>query len=104
MRNIQAGAPFPDAKSTFFRSRAKEYCPMSSTMKEVANQAGVSTATVSRVLNGSNVVNEVTRRRVLEVAEALQYMPSAMGRILSTRKTEAVGLLLPDIHGEFFSE
>lgn len=77
---------------------------MSSTIKEVAKRAKVSTATVSRVLNSSGAVEETTRRRVLAVAFELKYTPNAIGRSLSTRKTEAIGLLLPDLYGEFFSE
>ncbi len=77
---------------------------MSSTMKEVARKANVSTATVSRVLNASGPVDEETRQRVLAIATELRYTPNAIGRSLSTRKTEAIGLLLPDLYGEFFSE
>ena len=77
---------------------------MSVTIKEVAKKAGVSTATVSRVLNNVGPVDEETRRRVLEVAKKLHYTPNAMGRSLSTRRTDAIGLVLPDLYGEFFSE
>src|SRR5512142_2016906 len=71
-------------------------------MKEVARRAKVSTATVSRVFNSSGPVDETTRRRVLAAANELKYTPNAIGRSLSTRKTEAIGLLLPDLYGEFF--
>jgi LacI family transcriptional regulator len=74
------------------------------TIKEVARKAGVSTATVSRVFNDVDQVDEKTRRRVQAVARKLHYTPNAVGRSLSTRRTDAIGLLLPDIHGEFFSE
>jgi LacI family transcriptional regulator len=74
------------------------------TIKEVARKAGVSTATVSRVFNDVAQVDEKTRRRVQAVARKLHYTPNAVGRSLSTRRTDAIGLLLPDIHGEFFSE
>jgi LacI family transcriptional regulator len=77
---------------------------MPSTIKQVAFQAGVSTATVSRVLNSVGPVDAHTREHVLAVAKALRYVPNATGRSLSRRKTEAIGLLLPDLFGEFFSE
>jgi LacI family transcriptional regulator len=77
---------------------------MSTTIKEVAQHAGVSIATVSRVLNNVGPVDERTRERVRESARQLRYVPNAMGRSLSRRKTEAIGLLLPDLFGEFFSE
>jgi LacI family transcriptional regulator len=74
------------------------------TIKEVAKTAGVSTATVSRVLNKVGRVDEETRRRVQEAAKELNYVPNALGRSLSTRRTEALGMLLPDLYGEFFSD
>src|SRR5512140_2595377 len=77
---------------------------MNVTIKEVARKAKVSTATVSRVMNNSGVVDEDTRRIVEGVAKKLRYVPNAAGRSLSTRRTDALGLLLPDLYGEFFSE
>jgi len=74
------------------------------TIKEVAQKAGVSTATVSRVFNKVVPVEEGTRQRVLEIARELRYTSNAVGRSLSTRRTDAIGLLLPDLYGEFFSE
>jgi LacI family transcriptional regulator len=74
------------------------------TIKDVARQAGVSIATVSRAYNGSPRVSEPTARRVLEVAERLDYWPNSAARSLSTRRTHVIGVLLPDLYGEFFSE
>ncbi len=74
------------------------------TIKEVAKKAGVSTATVSRVFNDIGPVEAETRRRVQAVAKKLRYTPNAVGRSLSTKRTDAIGLLLPDIYGDFFSE
>jgi len=74
------------------------------TIRDVARAAGVSTATVSRVLNNVGPVDDNTRRNVRQVARQMKYVPSALGRGLSTRKTDAIGLLLPDLFGEFFSE
>jgi LacI family transcriptional regulator, galactose operon repressor len=77
---------------------------MSATIKDVARRAGVSTATVSRVLNNVGSVDDRTRRRVEEATRELRYSPSPIGRSLSTRRTDAIGMLLPDLCGQFFSE
>ena len=77
---------------------------MRSTIKEVAKKSHVSIATVSRVFNQSEKVKESTRARVLVVSKALKYSPNAAARGLIMRRTEGIGLLLPDLHGEFFSE
>lgn len=74
------------------------------TIKDVAALAGVSVATVSRVLNEKGLVREDTIRRVLEAAASLNYVPHGGARSLSTRTTSTVGVVLPDLHGEFFSE
>jgi LacI family transcriptional regulator len=74
------------------------------TIKDVAREAGVSVATVSRVFNDSQRVNEETRRRVRAVAEGLHFWPNGVARSLITNRTHAIGVLLPDLHGEFFSE
>lgn len=77
---------------------------MTVTIKEVAREAKVSVATVSRVFTGKSPVREETRRRVRQVAERLQYLPHGAARSLITRRTLTLGVLLPDLHGEFFSE
>lgn len=74
------------------------------TIKDVARAAGVSVATVSRALNGADNVLPHTRQRILDVARELRYAPSGAARSLITRRTDTVGALLPDLHGEFFSE
>lgn len=74
------------------------------TIKDVARAAGVSVATVSRALNGAENVLPDTRQRILDVARELRYSPSGAARSLITRRTDTVGALLPDLHGEFFSE
>src|SRR5438105_10597977 len=74
------------------------------TIKEVAAQAGVSVATIPRVLNGKGPVRETTSRRVMETCQALRFTPHGIARSLSLRRTHTIGLLLPDLHGEFFSE
>ena len=74
------------------------------TIKEVAARAGVSVATVSRALNGIGPVRKATYDRVIEAARALRFVPHSGARSLSTRTTHTVGLVLPELHGEFFSE
>lgn len=74
------------------------------TIRDVALRATVSVASVSRVLNGAGPVAESTRQKVLEAVEALQYVPHSGARSLSTSKTQTIGVLLPDLYGEFFSE
>lgn len=74
------------------------------TIKDVARVAGVSVATVSRALNGAENVLPHTRQRILDVARELRYSPSGAARSLITRRTDTIGALLPDLHGEFFSE
>ncbi|MFC4821320.1 LacI family DNA-binding transcriptional regulator [Dokdonella ginsengisoli] len=77
---------------------------MSVTIKDVAKAAGVSVASVSRALNGHDSVTPETRQRIVEVAERLRYMPNGAARSLITQRTQTVGAVLPDLHGEFFSE
>ena len=74
------------------------------TIKDVARRAGVSVASVSRVLNSQGVVAEETRAKVMEAVEALSYVPHSGARSLITRRTDTVGVILPDLFGEFFSE
>lgn len=77
---------------------------MSATIKDVARVAQVSVATVSRALNGHHNVTAEVRRRVEEAAGQLRYVPHAAARSLSSRRTQTLGVVLPDLHGEFFSE
>ncbi|WP_258529921.1 LacI family DNA-binding transcriptional regulator, partial [Xanthomonas oryzae] len=74
------------------------------TIKDVAREAQVSVATVSRTMNGHQHVAESVRERVLQVARALNYIPHHAARSLSSRRTHTIGVVLPDLHGEFFSE
>jgi LacI family transcriptional regulator len=77
---------------------------MRATIRDVARAAGVSVATVSRAMNGADNVLPDTRLRILEAARSLRFTPSGAARSLITRRTDTVGALLPDLHGEFFSE
>src|SRR5579859_5044734 len=75
-------------------------------ISEVARKAGVSIATVSRVLNpvAGYPVAPNTRRRVVAAASALQYSPSALARALATRRSRMIGVLLGDIVDPYFAE
>jgi LacI family transcriptional regulator len=73
------------------------------TISDVAHKAGVSIATVSRVINGSAPVAIETTLRVQESIRELAYVPRAAARVLASRRTETLGLLLPEIGGAFFS-
>ena len=74
------------------------------TIKDVARLAGVSVATVSRVMNGHANVTAPTRERVLAVVAELRFVPSSAARSMVSRRTGAIGALLPDLHGSYFSE
>lgn len=73
-------------------------------IKEVAEQAGVSVASVSRVLAGHAGVSEATRQRVLEAVKALDYRPDLAARRLRSRRTDTIGLIVSDIRNPFFTE
>ncbi len=74
------------------------------TIYTVAEEAGVSIATVSRVLNDSPKVKEETRAKVLRAVEKLGYQPNASARGLALKRTEIIALIFPDISGPFYSE
>jgi LacI family transcriptional regulator len=74
------------------------------TIRDVARRAELSVATVSRALNGFDNVSEHARERVAEAVRELGYVPHAGARSLSLARTNAIGVVLPDLHGEFFSE
>lgn len=74
------------------------------TIRDVARRAHVSIASVSRTLNGMANVTEKTRLKVENAARDLGYVPHAGARSLSLARTRAIGVVLPDVHGEFFSE
>lgn len=74
------------------------------TMKEVASLAGVSVATVSRVLNNSGYVYEDTRKRVELAIEQLDYSPNEVARSLYKKESRIIGLILPDIANPFFPQ
>src|SRR4051795_7507911 len=89
----------PDVRNVRRRNSAA-----AATIHDVAARAGVSVATVSRVLNGKELVREETSRHVRAAAKSLRYVPNVAARSLSIRRSQTIGIVLPDVHGEFFSE
>lgn len=75
---------------------------MSVTIKEVASRAGVSVATVSKVLNHSDYGSQKTRQRVLAVVEEMKYRPHAIARSLVVKQSQTIGLVLPDLLNPVF--
>lgn len=72
-------------------------------MKDVAQKVGVSTATVSHVINKTRFVREETKKKVLKAIKGLNYYPDSAARSLRSRKSNVVGLLVPDISNFFFA-
>ncbi len=76
------------------------------TMLDVAKRAGVSKATVSRVLAGHNYVSKTVRDRVMSTVEEMGYRPNVHARSLATNRSDSIGLMVPNTlyNGPFFSE
>lgn len=74
------------------------------TIKDVANLAGVSVATVSRVINERGYVHADTRKKVEEAVKQLSFSPNEVARSLYKRKSKLIGLLLPDIANPYFPQ
>ncbi len=77
---------------------------MTVTIYDVAREAGVSMATVSRVVNNNPNVKPQTRKKVFEAIERLGYRPNAVARGLASKKTTTVGVVIPDISNWIFAE
>ncbi len=86
------------------RRAVKGGCFLTVTIKDIAKTVEVSYATVSRVLNGRPGVKEETRARVLQAAERMGYRPNSIARTLVTKRSQCIGLIIPDITNPFFSE
>ncbi len=74
------------------------------TIMDIAREAGVSKATVSRVLNNSGAVSSKTREKVLDIIAVNKYSPSATARSLSKGTSSAIGFIVPEIDNPFFGE
>ncbi len=77
---------------------------MNATIKDVAKKAGVSKATVSRVINNSKPVNDETRKKVIEAIKELGFKPNPIAKSLVSKKTKIVGVIIPDISNHFVAE
>jgi len=74
------------------------------TMKDIARIAGVTQATVSYVINGSEDISEAVKKKVLDTAEKLGYIPNLVARNLKKRKTNTIGIIVPDVMNSYYSE
>lgn len=77
---------------------------MAASIKDVAREAGVSIATVSRVINKVDVVNEDTKKRVQEAIDKLGYSPNIVAQSLKTQRSRSIGILVPDISSQVYPE
>lgn len=74
------------------------------TIKEIAELAGVSSATVSRILNNNGRFSEETRERVMEIIRQHNYRINVVAKSLRTNQSKTIGVIVPDITNEFFSQ
>lgn len=74
------------------------------TLTDVAREAGVSTMTVSRVINGTGRISDDTREHVRDIIEKLGYRPNRAARTLVTKRTFTIGFVVPDITNPYFTE
>ncbi|MBV1821656.1 LacI family transcriptional regulator, partial [Bacteroidales bacterium MSK.15.36] len=75
------------------------------TMMDIAKMANVSKTTVSMVINNRDSgISKETRKKILDIAEELNYIPNSLARSLSTKKSGTIGIILPDITNPYFSE
>lgn len=72
------------------------------TIKDVAREAGVAISTVSNALNNSELVNEETRARIIEIAERMNYVPNLSGKYLKSGRSNMLGFFTSSISGEYF--
>jgi LacI family transcriptional regulator len=74
---------------------------MAVTLKDIAERAGVTAATVSMVINSKPNISETTRKKVLKIAKELNYYPNVIARGLATRKSNAIGVIVPNLASSF---
>lgn len=77
---------------------------MKVTIYDVAREANVSIATVSKVLNQSGRIGEETKQKILDIVKKMNYKPNMMATALTGKHTNSIGLLIPDLANPFFSE
>ena len=74
------------------------------TIKDVAKKAGVSISTVSRVINNSKPVTDEIKKKVLDVIEETGYVPNPLARSLVTKKSQLIGVVVPEVSDSFVNE
>ncbi len=77
---------------------------MSATIKDIAAKARVSVVTVSRAMNNKPDISAATKERILKIARQLRYTPNSLAKSMVTRKTHAVGLVMPNSKDPFYAE
>src|ERR1035438_4576295 len=77
---------------------------MAPTIKEIAKRANVSIATVSRALNDDERVTEETKQLINSISDQLNYRPNILARNFVKKKSNIIGLILPEISDEFFTD
>ena len=78
--------------------------PRTPTMKDIARIAGVTQATVSYVINDSEDISETVKKRVLDTADELGYIPNLVARNLKKRTTNTIGIVVPDVMNSYYNE
>jgi LacI family transcriptional regulator len=71
------------------------------TLKDIARRAGVTSATVSMVINNKPNISEATRKKVLKIAQELNYYPNIIARGLATSRSNAIGVIVPNLASSF---
>ena len=84
------------------RQKWKAENAVKTTIRDIANQLGVSASTVSKVINGKGSISPELRQKVLAVVEAANYQPNLNAKSLRTRTTNTIGVILPDITNLFY--
>jgi LacI family transcriptional regulator len=71
------------------------------TLKDIAKRAGVTSATVSMVINNKPNISQITRKKVLKIAKELNYYPNVIARGLATKRSNAIGVIVPNLASSF---
>ena len=88
----------------FIKTVSEENDIMKYTIKDIANLTGLSTSTISRVINNQKYVSRNNKEKVLKIIRELNYFPNNIARSLITKKTYTLGLIIPDITNPFYAE
>ena len=74
------------------------------TLKKIAEELGISVATVSKALKGYSDISSKTKKRVLDLAEKLNYRPNSFAQSLRNSESKIVGLIIPEVDHDFFAK